>query len=96
MDKLAKQWLRSQALGIPETLRAEVDALIEATGFSPDELEMLCEITPLVLEEWQIGGGEWFTPTTALAILIAFKAMAVFAACRTLQRLAESQNVRGN
>lgn len=89
LDKLGRDWLRSKSAKLPDTLRPEAEKLIEATGFSPDELEILCEITPLVLEEWELGGGEFFTPTTALGIIVAFKALDVFNASRTLERLAE-------
>ena len=89
LDQFGRRWLSEKASRIPADLRAEADKLIEATGFSAEELELLCEITPLVLEEWEIGGGEFFTPTTALAILIAFKALDVVSAGRTLERLAQ-------
>ena len=89
LDQFGRRWLAEKASRIPADLRSEADKLIEATGFSAEELELLCEITPLVLEEWEIGGGEFFTPTTALAILIAFKALDVVSAGRTLERLAE-------
>lgn len=91
LDKLGRDWLRAKAGKLPETLRADADKLIEATGFSPEELEILCEITPLVLEEWEMGGGEFFTPTTALGIILAFKGLDVFNAARTLERLAEAK-----
>lgn len=89
LDKLGRDWLRSKSAKLPDTLRPQAEKLIEATGFSPDELEILCEITPLVLEEWELGGGEFFTPTTALGIIVAFKGLDVFNAARTLERLAE-------
>lgn len=91
LDKLGKAWLREKSIGIPESLKPEVESLVAATGFSPDELELLCEITPLVLEEWEVSGGELFTPTTALAILLAFKAVDFWRASRTLEKLANSQ-----
>ena len=91
LDKLGRDWLRSKSAKLPDTLRPDAEKLIEATGFSPDELEILCEITPLVLEEWELGGGEFFTPTTALGIILGFKTLDVFNAARTLERLAERQ-----
>jgi len=91
LDQFGRRWLAEKASRIPADLRAESDKLIDATGFSAEELDLLCEITPLVLEEWEIGGGEMFTPTTALAILIAFKALDVVSAGRTLERLANSR-----
>jgi hypothetical protein len=90
LDKFARDWLRSKCARIPDALRADADKLIEATGFSAEELEILCAITPLVLQEWQIGGGEWFTPTTALTILLAFKGLDIANAARTLERLAQA------
>ena len=88
LDKFARDWLSAKTLKLPENLRAEGQRLVEATGFSPEELEILCEITPLVMEEWELGGGEFFTPTTALALILAFKAIDVVNAARTLERLA--------
>lgn len=91
LDRLGREWLRAKSLKLPDNLRADADKLIEATGFSEEELEILCEITPLVMEEWELGGGEFFTPTTALALILAFKALDIFNAARTLERLAEKK-----
>jgi hypothetical protein len=87
VDGSLKGSLRDRAARLPTEIRSEAEGVIEAAGFSAEQVTALEKLTPLALQEWGIGDNA--SPTACIGAMMGCAALSWVRSARALESLAK-------
>lgn len=87
-DNFLKAGNRAKTANFPPELKERVEEVISGSGFSPNQIETVSKLTPMVLDEW--GMGDAASPTVAVGLIVGSVILNSFRSSKALEEIAKS------